>query len=328
MSNDISWFSNHWWIIVVLLSQLAWAVGNYVDRYLLSRYKPDIDDNENLGVGTLLLFSSFFGVVSAGIIYLVANTLPFFGYEGNISLIMPTVQIMNAMFIGVLEVVWLVPYFYALAKADETEVVPIFQSIPIFGLILGLTFFGEMPLLIHLIGSLVVICGALILTFNIKKYVFDAKVLFLMLLVSFIVATSTVLFKYTALEENYWSASFWMSIGTFLTGIIIYLTFSTYRQQFNTFLRKKDWLGVGINASNEFVNQIAILAFYLAVVLGPSVMVVQSTTAYQPVFVLVIGIILARLGSNLHVESLSGGELIKKVIGVAVILIGSFLIFS
>ena len=119
-----------------------------------------------------------------------------------------------------------------------------------------------------------------------------------------------------------------MSIGTFLTGIVIYICFSTYRQQFNSFLKKKDWLGIGINASNEFVNQIAILAFYLAVVLGPSVMVVQSTTAYQPVFVLIIGLILAKLGSRLHIESLSGSELVKKVFGITVILIGSLLIFS
>ena len=241
---------------------------------------------------------------------------------------MPVGQIFSAMFIGVLEVVWLIPYFYALTKADEAEVVPIFQSIPIFGLILALAFFGEMPLLIHIIGSLVVISGALMLAFDTKKYVFNAKVLFLMLLASFIISASTVLFKYTALEENYWAASFWMSIGTFLTGIVIYICFSTYRQQFNSFLKKKDWLGIGINASNEFVNQIAILAFYLAVVLGPSVMVVQSTTAYQPVFVLIIGLILAKLGSRLHIESLSGSELVKKVFGITVILIGSLLIFS
>ncbi len=328
MSDSINWLSSHWWVIVVLLSQLAWAVGNYVDRYLLSRYKPDFDDTENLGVGTLLLFSSFFGIISAGIIYIAANILPMLGYAGHTTLMMSSEQIIIAMLIGVFEVVWLIPYLYALAKADEAEVVPIFQSVPIFGLILGLTFFGEIPPFIHIIGSLIVICGALILTFNVKKYIFNSKVLFLMLLASLVISASTVLFKYTALEENYWAASFWMSIGTFLTGVIIYLTFSTYRQQFNTFLRKKDWLGVGINVSNEFVNQIAILAFYLAVVLGPSVMVVQSTTAYQPVFVLIIGLILAKMGSSLHIESLSGSELIKKIIGVAVILTGSLLIFS
>jgi uncharacterized membrane protein len=319
------------WIILVVGAQITWAVGNYIDRWLLVRYKTN--DVNDTSVGTLVLVSGFFTIIIGLFVLVVMYALVQYDIVDSSLLLIGRKERITAMIVGVLEILWLIPYLYALNESDETQAPPLFQTVPVFGIVLGALFFDEIPTVLHIVAGAIIITGSLILNVNLGAtrragvLQLQGKVILQMLLASFIIALAAFLFKVTAVEENYLGTVFWMSIGSFLTACLIWLVVPQYRRDFNAFVERRDVKGVTINIVNEITDNIAILAFYGAVVLGPSTALVQATMAYQPIIVLIIGIIAVWFGSEFHVERFSSGGLTQRIVGITAIVGGSIMIF-
>jgi drug/metabolite transporter (DMT)-like permease len=319
------------WIFLVITAQFTWALGNYIDHWLLVRYKVQAESNTS--VGTLVLVSGFFAIVIGVSVLSTVHLLSFHGVIDAGLLELGHKERLTAMLVGVLEILWLIPYLYALDESDETQAPPLFQTVPIFGIILGILFFDEIPAIIHIFAGGIILTGSVILNINIQtsresgRLLVNVKVVGLMLLASLIIALAAFLFKGTALEENYWGTVFWMSVGGFLTACVLWIVVPVYRRQFNAFVARRDIKGFAINVANEITDNVAILAFYGAVMLGPSTALVQATVAYQPVFILLIGMMAVWLGSEFHAERLSGAGLVQRVVGISIIVLGSVLIF-
>lgn len=320
------------WIFLVLIAQFAWAVENYIDRYLLTRFKAH--QEEHTGVGTLVLVSAFFALAVSGVVAFVAITLAHLGVIETEPFALATNERLTAMFVGVLEVLWLIPYLYALNRSDETQTAPLFQIVPVFGLVLGLMFFSEVPTAIHIVAAAIILGGSILLNTSWhekragnERPRMNVRVIGLMTVASLIIALAALLFKDTALEENFWGTASWMYLGSFLTGCVLWLVVPKYRQEFSAFIARRDMRGFAVNAVNEVVDNLSLMAFYGAVLLGPSTALVQSTVAYQPVFVLIIAMVAARFGSSFHAERLSGKGTLHRVVGIAIIVFGSVLIF-
>lgn len=319
------------WIILILFAEIAWSVGIYIDKFLIS--KKESAEHE-AGIGAMFIFGALFnGVV--GFIILLALMCIFGVYGGFAYITFSTHYILSALFVGFLSVLWVLPYFYALHFADETTAPPVLQSIPIFGFFLGFFFFGELPDTTHIIASIIVIFGALLL--NLEQISlkakgghvrFNTKSLFLMLFASFIVALISFLFKDIAEAENYWGTAFWLNMGALLTGFFTWILITPFGKDFDAFLFSKNWKLIGVNVVNETIEQVAMLAFYGAILLGPSTAVVQSTNAYQPLLLLTIAFILGKNGSKRHAHILTKTELSKRVVGVVCIVLGSVFIFG
>jgi drug/metabolite transporter (DMT)-like permease len=300
-----------------------------MDGYLLRRYRPNEDESES-AVGTLILISGFFQAVMAVGMFVLANVLASHGVVTDTPLALPTTERLVALGVGVLEIVWIIPYLYALERSDETRAASLFQTVPLFGLALGLFFFDEVPTMTQIIAGVVLMGGSVLLNTHFHKKNgerLDLSVIGLMCLASFIIALAAFFFKVTALEENYWGTAFWMNVGGFLTGVAMWVLNPSYRKDFNTFVAKHDWKGFGINAVNEVSDSIAILAFYGAVVLGPSTALVQASVAYQPVFILLLGLTAAKLGSKAHVGHLEEMSILQRTVGITIIVLGSIFIF-
>lgn len=319
------------WTFLVVLSQIFWALETYVEKWLLGRFKVNTEDNTS--VGTLVLISGFFSIVIGAVVLAVAYGMVQFGVVESSLLQIGNKERLVAMLVGVLEILWLIPYLYALDESDENQTSPLFQSVPIFGIVLGALFFNEMPTKMHILAGAVILSGAFILNINLGAtrqegvLRLQSKVIVLMLLASFIIALAAFLFKVTAVEENYLGTVFWMSVGSFSTSCVMWLVIPQYRRDFNAFVKRRDVIGVTINLVNEVIDNVAILAFYGAVVLGPSTALVQATTAYQPIFGFLIGLIAVKCGSKFHMERLSGGGLLQRIVGIATIVGGSVMIF-
>jgi len=317
------------WFILILVAQLTWAFGNYLDGYLLRRYRPDEDGGES-AVGTLILVSGFFQAVMAVGMFVLASVLASRGIITDTPLALPTKERLVALGVGVMEIVWIIPYLYALERSDETRAAPLFQTVPLFGLALGLFFFDEVPTMMQIVAGIIIMGGSVLLNTHFHKKDgerLDLGVIGLMMLASFIIALAAFFFKVTALQENYFGTAFWMNVGGFLTGVAMWVLIPSYRKDFNAFVAKRDWRGFGINAVNEVSDSLAILAFYGAVVLGPSTALVQASVAYQPVFILLIGLIAAKLGSEAHVGQLEDMGVLQRIVGIITIVIGSLIIF-
>ncbi len=318
-------------LTLVLFSQVTWAVENFIDHYLLSRYKVHVDSAST--VGTLVLISGFFTLFVGISVFGLAHGLEHWSLIEEASFDLEAREILLAMGVGVLEVVWLIPYLYALDEADETQACPLFQLVPVFGFFLGITFFNEVPSTLQILAGCVILTGSVVLNLNVGRKdenvgALNMRVIALMAVASFIIAIVAFLFKNTALEANYWGTAFWMSMGSFATGVVIWAVVPSYRRDFHAFLGRRDVFGIALNFVNEIADNVAILAFYGAVLLSPSTALVQSSMAYQPLFVLLIGFLAARFGSKFHAERLRGVGLLTRVVGIFCIVAGSVLFLS
>ena len=313
------------WIIMAIAAQFIWACGNYLDNFLLKRYRSKTAHG---GPGTIIFVSSVTASLAALVIATGAQIIPLFGYEGETTLTVTPLQAFRGLFVGVVQVGWMVCYLYALDQSDETESVPLFQSVPIFALILGLTVFDEVPTLAAVTGSFIIVLGSLLLNFNLGTMRLNQNVVILMLTASLLVALVTFLFKSNAEATNFFSSAFWMKLGMFISGLIVCYVVPSFRRQFTAVMKSQDWRGKSINIINEIFDCIAGLIFFGAVLLAPSVMSVQATAAYQPLFIFLIGLTLAKSGSIFHAERYKRTEFYKKAFAAALIGLGSYFIFT
>lgn len=313
------------WIAMAISAQLVWAGGNYLDKHLLKRYRLSTDHG---GPGMIIFISSLTAAVMAMLVGVAAMTLSYFEYEGDTTLSVTPLQALKGFIVGVIQISWMITYLYALEESDETESVPLFQSVPIFALLLGLTVFDEIPSWAAVLGSIIVICGALLLNFNLGTMRLNKRVIALMLLSSFLVALGAFMFKSNAEATNFLSSVFWMKLGIVSTGISFSCFVPSCRHQFTLVITHGEWRDIGLNILNEFFERIARLLFFGAIMMGPAVMSVQATAAYQPLFIFIIGLLLARNGSAFHAERYRGEEFLKKGGAIALIGFGSYLIFK
>jgi uncharacterized membrane protein len=304
------------WVYIGLGAQLLWVVGNLFDKYLIEKFFRGEEDDEDEGIGTLVLFSAFFAaLVSVGV---------YVGWGNQVSFAPSSVG--WGITIGVLNAVWLIAYLYAIGRGELTKTVPIFQTIPVFGFFFAFLLLGETVTLTQFLAAGGLMLGSFVLSYNFRNGHFSWLPLCLMLIASAVVALQEVLFKFVALDDGFATSAFWQGIGLGLTGITLYLTVPTYRRQFNTFLAERNKQIWGISAVNEVFDNAATLVFSYAVILGP-VLLVQSVNAYQPLVLFVVSYIIAMFFGNYLREDISAVSTAQKVLGITIITIGSVMLY-
>lgn len=308
------------WIWLALVSAFTDAGVGYIDEYLLRRL-AEADERTIDAPGRLVLISGFFGiVVSAGIFVFIIAT-------NSYTLLNVSTQSYVAAFgAGVLEVMWLIPYFYALQRGGAISTTPLFQTVPIFALIIGLLFFQEVPIATHVFATVCIIAGAVVLNYSPKKHHIDGVTLGLMLLSSLIISFGFFLFKDAAITGNFTASLLGNGLGMTAVSTCIWLLWPPYRHQFNTFLRRFDWRVLSLQFANEGLYTVSALTNQLAVVLGPSVMIVSALNAFHPIFTLLIGWTLALGGSTTHQQKLRGTGLRRITLAILLIAFGTILI--
>lgn len=311
------------WIILSITSTLGDAAVGFIDEWLLKRIKQTqtVDTEVIDAPGRLVLISGFFGALVAAI------ALLFLFVTGQMALLaVPNESWKFALGAGILEVVWLIPYFYALHRGGAINATPLFQTVPIFSLLLGLLFFGEIPALIHIGAAFLIILGASILNYSPSEERIDMRTIAMMLFASLVISLGYFFFKDAAEIGNFASAVIGNGIGMTVVSSFIWLVWSPYRRQFTAFIRSFDWKVLLLQFSNEGLYTLSSVANQVAIVLAPSVMIVAAFDALHPMFTLLIGWGLAKLGSQVHDEALRDRQLHWKLIAVVLISIGAAMI--
>jgi len=190
------------WFFIALLSPVLHAAANHIDKYLLSRYF------KGGGTATLIIFSSIFGLVVLPFIVLI---------EPNVLDITPSHALL-LLLSGIIYTVYLIPYFYALNQDEASIVVPLFQTVPIFGYILAYFVLGETLNNQQIFASLLIISGAVFLSLDLnqKRLTIKKNIFLAMLLSSFLVALGALIFKFVAIQETFWVSSFWLCNSRFI----------------------------------------------------------------------------------------------------------------
>jgi uncharacterized membrane protein len=246
------------WLLIAILAPLLWAITNFIDKFLISKYFKS-------GVGTLIIYSAMIGLPVALLIVLFKPDVLY------LNLTTATLIILNSF----LYILYLFPYFKALSKADASIVVPIFQSIPVFSYFLAFFVLGETLSNMQIVGSLLIVFGAVGISLKLenKKISLTWDILFFQLLASFIVALNYLFFKFFAINLDFWTVSFWQYLGFVIFGIILLIFVKSYRKDFLLSFKVNSNKILGLNAINEILNIAATIIFTFATLLAPITLV-------------------------------------------------------
>lgn len=295
------------------MAVILWVTGNIIDKYLVEKYAHDVDDDTD--VDTLFMFSALFAVPT--------TLLAFF--MGGIFHAPDTVKIVGIT-AGLLFGLYLFLYLRALGRSELSRIIPIFQSIPIFGFIFASLLLGETLTTGQIIAGSIILLGSAIISYHHSDERFDLLSFFFILLGSAAIALQETLFKHAALATDYWTGILWSGVGLLLFGLIVYALRPHGRFALNQIFLKKRYAIIGTNSANEIVDASASLVFSFAILIGPIVLV-QSMNAYQPLVILTVAYIAQRMNIRFLNEDMSMLTMFQKIVGIALIFVGSMLLY-
>lgn len=287
-----------------------WAISTHIDKYLVERYF------KHSPVAVLLVFTSLIGIVM----------LPFIWYYRPHVLDLPAAGIAVIMVSGILYIGSMLFYLQALQTEEASAVAPLFQASPLFGYLLAYIFLGETLSGRQIAGCLIIIIGAVLVSLDpsLRFTKIKTRLILLMLVCTFVLALSSVIFKFFAVQDEFWTTAFWTYAGEALFGAGL-LSIPDYFKQFRALLRANTGAVLGVNAANELINLGGSLGVRYALLLAP-LAIVQAIGSTTTLFVFGFGILLTVLFPALAREDMSPGNLLQKGVSAVLIMIGVILI--
>lgn len=295
------------WLIFALLGPAIWSINNFIDKFILDKHVKE--------VGALTIIFSIANLIISLFIFVV---------HGITILRFPSSLLV--LVAGILQIVVFLAYFKALSLDETSRVVPLFQLIPVFTLVLGILFLGEFLNPTASLGFLFVFIGGFLL--STKKINMDVlkpgPAFWYMMLASFSSATIGILFKSVVIHNDFWTTFAYESLGIGLGGFILFLI-PTYRSQFINTINSLEKKAYGIIAMNEIIFVLGKLGPRFAFTLAP-VALVTVINGLQPFFILMYGLLLTIVAPNIIKEDISKKVLFKKFISILIIFLGIYLI--
>jgi uncharacterized membrane protein len=296
------------WFAIALIGPVCVACANQTDKYLIEKYLKHGE------VGALIIFSSLFSAIALPIILVLHPSACDVGLERAALLAMN----------GMLTVLAMLCYFYALNEDTASGVVPFYQTIPIFAFGLGYVVLGETISRSQVLASSVILTGAAVLSFEMHPggLRFKRKVVLYMLAASLMYAVNSVLFKRLAVDAGFWPALFWDVVGKLGFGLGFLGLVPSYRRQFLALTRHSKAAALGLSSMSELLVIAGEAATAYATMLAP-VFLVLMVHLLQPLFVLIIGVGLTLLFPHTRLESLTRRTLTHKLSGIGLMCVGA-----
>lgn len=299
------------WFFLALVGPLLWAVVIHTDKYLLARYSKDG------GIGALVILSALVSVVILPVIGVLNPAA--IGIGG-----MAATALIGA---GILQTIAMLAYLYAMEGEEASVVAPLFQTIPLFGFVIGYLVLGETLTGNQMMAGGIVLAGSTLLSLDISGTGIRVRgrVVSCMLVSALSYALAGVIFKKVAVAESFWIATFWNYAGVVIAGAMLFVGVSPYRKQFLNLFKFSTAEVLGLTSGAEILTIAGGLAASYATLLAPIAMV-WAVTSTQPVFVLTLGIALTLRLPNVAQESLHSKDMIQKLSGVTLIVLGGVML--
>lgn len=294
------------WIIFALIAPALWAVTNLFDSKLRNFHIKD--------EFVLTTFAGFVGL-------LAFLFVPIYGFS------FPGIWIFTvSMIAGVLYIYTMIPYFKALSLEDTSTVIMLWYITPFLIPFFARFFLNENLLFIQYVGFALILLGGLLISTkrNALKKIHISKALFMMLASGIMLDVYYLLEKYVYQNQPFWNGFMWIRLGSFI-GALTILTIPKYRKSFIQMKNNLNFKSFGLIFGGELLNLIALVSIGFALSLG-SVSLVTSLTNFQPLFLLAYVILLSKFFPRLYQEKLSKKIIFVKVIAVALLIFGLYLI--
>lgn len=299
------------WFLIALIAPATWSISNHIDKYLLSKYF------KAKSPAVMIIFSSLVGLLIAPLILVFRPDV--------IGLPFSTAWVF--MLSGLLYVLAVIPYLFALENDDTSLVVPLFQTIPVLSYLFGFIFLHETLTANQIFASVLIILSSIgiAIDFSTQKIGFKFKVFWLMLIASIMFSLDTVLFKVAGVTSDFWTGAFWKYVGFLIPAILMLIFIKRYRNEFFDVWKNNQVKVTSINVANEVINTTAVLAMNFAILIAPLALV-WVVNGFQPFFVFLYGLILTIFFPKIVKENITKRVLIHKIFFIILMFIGSYLL--
>jgi uncharacterized membrane protein len=298
------------WLIYAFSGPVLWALSTHIDKYLVERYF------KHGSIAVLMVFTAIIGALALPFIWL---------FQPSVVALDPQSMAVIAVS-GILYMAAIYFYLQALQTEEASTVAPFFQAAGIFGLILGYFVLGEKLSLWQIVGVLLIIAGSILLSLRLGQGPSHLKtrLVILMLTCALAIALSSLIFKFFAVRDEFWTTTFWNFAGQALFGVILMLI-AANRRQFIRMMHTNSGAVLAVNGVNELINLGGNLGVRYTLLLAPLgvVQAISSTTSF---FVLFFGIILSLFFPKLGREQIGFAGLVQKIIATTFIVAGILLI--
>ncbi len=294
------------WIFLSLLAPLFWASSNFVDKYILGKYTKGIFD--------FVFFSTITSWFFFAVIFLFVGT-PELSIYSLIPIATGMILIYSYGFYG-----------KALEQGDTSSLVILFKLIPVVTVILAFAFLGQTLSSNELIGFVIVLAGATIISFEKTKGIFIKG--FGMILIAILMwSVMTLFIDYGLTKMSFWDYFMLDNFGSALAGLTMFIIPSIRRQVIEGIktaqLGKYIWFSW--NNVLDFFGQMSIKK---ALAIAPSAGLVTVVMQVQSFYAILIGVLLTLVIPHIIKEDISAPTLIKKVIGAVIMFSGVYLLLT
>lgn len=290
------------WLLFGLFAALSWALTNTIDKYVLSKLvKNPIAP---------IIVSSVIGVILSISIYFVK------GFD-SLSYIHISLALLN----GAIYLILTFFYFKALQIEEMSRIVPLFYVSPLFILIFAFLLLEEILKPINYFGVLLLIIGAVLINYKKGINIKFGKAFWFMMISSLALSLSEIIRKYLLDYAEFWTILSYGFIGTFITlGVMI-----IFKREFIKELAHCNFKTLLTISTSSVTNLTGIFLLTVGLSLG-SVTLVNAVASLQPLFVLLIAIILSIFIPKIIKEEISRGTIIFKLISIILMIIGVMMV--
>lgn len=243
------------------------------------------------------------------------------------------------LFVGVPELSWysLIPiatgivliysygfYGKALEQDDTSSLVILFKLIPVITVILAFAFLGQTLSSNELIGFVVVLAGATIVSFEKSRGIFIKG--FGMILIAILMwSVMTLFIDYGLTKMTFWDYFMLDNLGSALAGLTMFIIPSIRRQVIEGIktARLAKYVWFSWNNILDFFGQMSIKK---ALAIAPSAGLVTVVMQVQSFYTILIGVLLTFLIPHLIKEDISTPTLVKKFVGAAIMFSGIYIL--
>lgn len=294
------------WIFLSLLAPLFWASSNFVDKYILGKYTKGIFD--------FVFFSTITSWIFFAAIFLFAGT-PQLNIYSLIPIVTGMILIYSYGFYG-----------KALEQCDTSSLVILFKLIPVITVILAFAFLGQTLSLNELLGFVIVLAGAAIVSFEKSKGIFIKG--FGMILIAILIwSVMTLFIDYGLTKMSFWDYFMLDNLGSALAGLTMFIIPSIRKQVIEGIktATTKKYIWFSWNNVLDFFGQMSIKK---ALAIAPSAGLVTVVMQVQSFYAILIGIMLTLFIPHIIEEDISASMLIKKLVGAVVMFSGVYILLT
>lgn len=300
------------WIVLSLLPPLLWACSNVIDEYLARRHFA--------GNGYLYVFMA--SIVEA------VPALAVFCLFPALMLSVPVRDALILMGVGILIASASLPYIYAIQRGGAALVIPMFEAIPVFVLIMAWIFLGEIIPAQKLFACFVIMLAAMGIAWDFSARWPDARLLALMLLSSFMFAACSVVLRWLAVEYHWLAVWGWMMAGSGSTAMFIFSLSPSWRRKAVATIRAASSIVTGGFLAQAALDMGAIFFRVGALAVAPAAGLVQSLGGTQPFYVFFLSLILGILFPHLYPRMHFGPVMVWRLACMLVLLAGVVIIYT